>query len=724
MFVRHVSRRVNRKTYRYPQLVESYRKPDGTPAHRVLCTLTALSPQALANLTTALEAGRLGQPVALAHDARDVLRNVGVLANLRYLDIAVAYEQWHQLQLPALLAPLLASGATEVPHEAVVCALALHRCTDPGSKLAASRWYPRTALPELQHVAPAQFHNTRVHRALEALERVDADLQARLAPHLCASQGRFAALFMDITDTWFEGRGPQMAYHSRTKEGLLRHKVGLVLLCDQRGYPVRWQALPGDYYEADVMGHMVERISTLDWVQQVPVVLDRMMGKAGALAQLAASGVRFVTALPTTEFESWTHDIPWQPLAEVTVAGTEGSRKDDLARVHAALKHTALAKLRDRWLLDLGVVTRDNLGAPRDAAGPGAIAGALRLAAAMKADLAARLVRVSDLAQREGVSRVAIHDYLKLAQLDAELQRRVLAGEAEGLTLQQLRAVARRPRHRQVAAFEALHAHPAPKRRSGRRLRLGKSRAEPEAGVSARLVVGFRPEAFIAERKAAIETRRELDAFVTDLNRRLRSPHSRRTAASIQAELDRFLRARQWVDLFQVIVEGEATGDYQVQLQRDEQAWARRMRYAGFSLFAAHADLPLAAEDLVATYFAKDAVEKDFQTIKSELELRPIRHHTNLKVRAHVTICMLALLVARQLELRLRAAGVPMTAASLFEVLRAVHLNALRIGSSTTHRVTEREPDAAALLTALGMQHLVDDARVAQRILPRAASIA
>lgn len=723
MFVRHVTRRVNGKTYRYPQLVESFRKPDGTPAHRVLCTLTSLSPQAITNLTTALEAGRLGQPVALAPDAGDVLQEVGVLANRRYLDVAVAYEQWQQLQLPTVLAPLLAGDAAAGGNAETICALVLHRCTEPGSKLAASRWYPRTALPELQHLAPAHFNNTRVHRALEALERVDADLQARLAPHLCTAQGPFAALFMDITDTWFEGRGPQMAHNSRTKEGLLRHKVGLVLLCDQRGYPVRWQALPGDYYEADVMGQMVERVSTLDWVQQVPVVLDRMMGKASALAELAATGVRFVTALPTTEFESWTHDIPWHALAEVTVAATDNSAKDDLVRVHAALKGTALVKGHDRWLLDLGVVTRPDLGAPRATTGLGALAGALRLAAAMKADLQARLVSVTDLAQREAVSPRAIRGYLELMRLDAALQRRVLAGEAEPLTLGQLRTVARRPHQRQLAAFEALRAHAAPKR-SGRRLRLGKPSDGPAVGVTARLVVGFRPEAFIAEHKAAIDTRRELDALVIDLNRRLRSPHSRRTAASIHAELDRFLRARQWLDLFQVIVEGEVTGDYQVQLRRDEQAWARRMRYAGFSLFAAHADLPISAEDLVATYFAKDAVEKDFQTIKSELELRPIRHRTDLKVRAHVTICMLALLLARQLELQLRTAGTPMTAASLFEVLSPVHLNALRIGSTTTYRVTEREPDAAALLKALDMQHLVDDARVAQRILPRAAVVA
>jgi DNA-binding transcriptional MerR regulator len=341
----------------------------------------------------------------------------------------------------------------------------------------------------------------------------------------------------------------------------------------------------------------------------------------------------------------------------------------------------------------------------------------------MQADLTARVARVTELAQRAGVSPVALRAYLELTQLDAEVQRRVLAGDAQGFTLQQLRRVARRPPAQQLAAFETLRAQTGATRR-GRRLRLGQPSGDPGPGVSVRVVVNFNPEAFIAARTAALETQRELDAFIADLNRRLRSPSSRRTAASIAAEVDRFLRARQWVDLFHVTLAGEATGNYQVTLQRDEEAWARRSRYDGFSLFAAHPDLPLSAADLVATYFAKDAVEKDFQTIKSELELRPIRHRTDLKVRAHVTLCMLALLLERQLEQRLHAAGVPMTATSLFDALSAVHLNILRLGSRTTHLVTERDPDAAALLTALGLQHLVDDALVAQRIQPRAAPLA
>lgn len=453
MFIRMTTSRRGSKTYRYPQLVESYRKPNGTPTHRVLCSLKGLSDVAVDNLRAAFEAGRKGQAVVLEPEAADALRSVMAEANLRYLDVAVAYELWRQLGLDSLLAELLPHTEAKVRAEEVIAALVIHRCTAPGSKLAAARWYPRTALPELQHIAPGRFHNTRVHRTLDSLDQVEAQLQARLPEHLRAEQGSFVSLFLDITDTWFEGRGPAMAYDARTKEGLLRHKIGLALLCDQRGFPLRWETLPGNYYEARAMGTLVEQVAALDWAHEVPVVLDRMMGTGKALAQLAGTGVRFVTALPVSEFDSWTSKVPWQPLAEVVLSGTQADANKDLARLEAAAKRAKLKKVHsDRWVLDLGVATRTDLGADaRQDSSAGPIAQAMRRCAAMKADLDAEVVRsTNELAEHEGVSPRSIRRYLQLARLAPAVQRRVLAGEAEGLGITRLCAIARRPARRQL----------------------------------------------------------------------------------------------------------------------------------------------------------------------------------------------------------------------------------------------------------------------------------
>ena len=51
----------------------------------------------------------------------------------------------------------------------------------------------------------------------------------------------------------------------------------------------------------------------------------------------------------------------------------------------------------------------------------------------------------------------------------------------------------------------------------------------------------------------------------------------------------------------------------------------------------------LTAGKVVATYKSLARVERDFRSIKSiDLDLRPIHHWTETRVRAHVFICMLA----------------------------------------------------------------------------------
>ena len=134
-----------------------------------------------------------------------------------------------------------------------------------------------------------------------------------------------------------------------------------------------------------------------------------------------------------------------------------------------------------------------------------------------------------------------------------------------------------------------------------------------------------------------------------------------------------------------------------------------------------HPELPHDALDIVQLYRDKDTVEKDFQTIKSVFKLRPVFHRTDAKVRAHVTLCILALLLERSLETRHRGASQPMTAPACFDELRNCHLNLLKPApeAAVSYSVTEPTAKQLAILGRLRMKHLVDDQEVAAQIQPR-----
>jgi hypothetical protein len=246
------------------------------------------------------------------------------------------------------------------------------------------------------------------------------------------------------------------------------------------------------------------------------------------------------------------------------------------------------------------------------------------------------------------------------------------------------------------------------------------SSAEPRQPLRLRVVVYFNPERFVDERLRARKLRERIDAFVAELNTSLAAPRSRHTAASIAAAVDRRLRQDALLELFDVrITKASVAGRtrYSVALAPDEAEWARRRRYDGFTVLVAHPDLSNDAVDLCRLYRAKDAVEKDFQIIKSVIELRPIWHRNDAKVRAHVTLCMLALLLERTLQRRL--AGHHSAEAAL-ELLASCHVN-LYAGRNgpPAYTITQPDTDQQAILRALRLQHLVDDDHFAERITPR-----
>ena len=86
-------------------------------------------------------------------------------------------------------------------------------------------------------------------------------------------------------------------------------------------------------------------------------------------------------------------------------------------------------------------------------------------------------------------------------------------------------------------------------------------------------------------------------------------------------------------------------------LRIDRAAAAREAHYDGKWLLRT-SDLTLTAEDLAAAYKQLLAVERGWRDCKTSLGLRPVYHHREDRIRAHVQLCWLALLLIRVAETR------------------------------------------------------------------------
>ena len=238
-----------------------------------------------------------------------------------------------------------------------------------------------------------------------------------------------------------------------------------------------------------------------------------------------------------------------------------------------------------------------------------------------------------------------------------------------------------------------------------------------------RCIVYFNPEIFARQRWIA---QSKLDAVlctVHRVNQQLARPGTQLQLKDAQRRVEDKLRHHDLLTAFHVERESvEIAGRSCPQLRAtlDQAQWRRRRSFDGFSVLVAHPELQRSAAELCRNYRAKSAVENDFHVIKSVVKLRPVRHRTDVKVRAHVALCMLALAVQRELTVRLQKEGV--SAEGALEQFEPTRLNLYggRNARSDAYVLPHVEAGEMALLRRLGLTRLADQRELAAALTPRA----
>jgi transposase len=734
MQVRATTFRRGNKTYQYAQLVESYRrKSDGVPLHRVIANLGRITdPLQLENLKAAFAANRSGQRLApvvamTAEPTTETARLRRPQAILRYLDVAVVVEMMRTLGLTEEIARLLPKEESEVAPDRIITALVAQRCLDPQSKLHAVRWFPRTALPELLGVSPAQFNNTRVHRVLDQLETAEHELMRALSRRAYEQHGRFATMYLDLTDTWFEGEGPLLAKKGKTKEGLVRKKIGIVLLCDDQGHPLRWEVVQGTSGEGSQMLQMMRTVQQVPWLEQTPIVCDRALGSTAYIRELLEADVQFITSLVKLEFDSYGVKLPSRVLADLPSPRLHEQIAKCTAQAAERARQTELVELSDDlFYTDLGLVEIPvNETQPKDA--PLLCSEALRIGLSLLESVACRKFSTHAAAARSlGLSTEKGHQHRILTRLDADLQEHVLAGHVDGHTVNRLFKVASlQDKAEQRAAFaELMRQAPDPTDRLlSVACHASHRRAKPSEPKRVRVVAYFNPHIFARQRWLAQNTVVEIEAQVLKLNQRLANPHSHLKPKGALHVIEDRLRRHDLLNVFEVKTEtvtAESGSFPQIRLTRNEAQWQRRRSFDGFSVLVAHPKIKRSAAQLTRTYRAKNAVEADFHIIKSLVKLRPVRHRTDTKVRAHVALCMLALHVQRELTARLKKKE-GISAEQALEQLEPCRLS-LYAGKGVNgdaYVLPEIGREQLALLRRLGLTRLVEQRQLGAALRPR-----
>lgn len=112
----------------------------------------------------------------------------------------------------------------------------------------------------------------------------------------------------------------------------------------------------------------------------------------------------------------------------------------------------------------------------------------------------------------------------------------------------------------------------------------------------------------------------------------------------------------------------------------------------------------LSAEKIQQGYKNLSVVERDFRTIKSSLDIRPVNHRKKETTRGHVFVCFLALYIKRELEMALHPLLEKNTFSSLLTQLREIRQSKLVAGVYQRYILNEMNPLQKKILATLNMR--------------------
>lgn len=193
-----------------------------------------------------------------------------------------------------------------------------------------------------------------------------------------------------------------------------------------------------------------------------------------------------------------------------------------------------------------------------------------------------------------------------------------------------------------------------------------------------------------------------------ELAERLIVTHSAKRAAKDRADRERLVeKARRMVSSPASIKASNKRGGKKFIVHKsekdeyslDESAIARDERFDGY--YAIQVSNDLSPAQVLDAYHSLWRIEESFRIMKSTLEVRPIFHWTEQRIKGHFVVCFLAFLLERTLELRLQANEISVSPTEIQEALHSLCFTETEINGQKYLLKMKPSPTASAILRAL-----------------------
>ena len=142
----------------------------------------------------------------------------------------------------------------------------------------------------------------------------------------------------------------------------------------------------------------------------------------------------------------------------------------------------------------------------------------------------------------------------------------------------------------------------------------------------------------------------------------------------------------------------------------DDRALARARLMDGKLLLVTNA-ANLTPDDVITRYKSLADIERGFRELKSEIEIRPVYHRLLDRIRAHASICFIALILYRVMRSRLHASDTGFSPERALSRLRRIQHHRVTLnGTQPVAGLSSISQDQADILSALSIKKPTLDA--------------
>lgn len=224
-----------------------------------------------------------------------------------------------------------------------------------------------------------------------------------------------------------------------------------------------------------------------------------------------------------------------------------------------------------------------------------------------------------------------------------------------------------------------------------------------------RYILCFNPEKFLTERQCRLDKIASIKKYLEQKNQQLSKARGRRHRELLREELKKYLEKRGAFSLFSFrLIAKEKT--FQISYRILKKAVQEASRLDG--IYCLMTNLKTASpKDLIDAYRNRMEIERSFHQLKSFVEIRPIYHHNEDRIKAHVTICVLAYLLNNTVMhlVRQKKDFEELTAQAIYNYLKGCKLVELTASGNRKLKFTTPTTEQLQLTGILADRSILDE---------------